>query len=47
MHPGLSALLEFYHAHQADEALVLGTVIADIHAFLNQHDGAMLIRKNL
>ena len=28
MHLGLSALLEFYRAHQTDKSLVLGTVIA-------------------
>jgi len=26
MHLGLTELLEFYHAHRTDEALVLGTV---------------------
>jgi len=43
MHLGLSALLEFYHAHQTDEALVLGTVIATEGSTYRKPGAMMLI----
>jgi xanthine/CO dehydrogenase XdhC/CoxF family maturation factor len=43
MHLGLSALLEFYRAHQADEALVLGTVIATDGSTYRKPGAMMLI----
>lgn len=43
MHLGLSALLEFYRAHQADEALVLGTVVATEGSTYRKPGAMMLI----
>ncbi len=43
MHLGLSALLQFYHEHQADEALVLGTVIATEGSTYRKPGAMMLI----
>jgi len=43
MHLGLSALLEFYRAHQADDALVLGTVIATEGSTYRKPGAMMLI----
>jgi len=43
MHLGLSALLAFYHQHQADEALVLGTVIATEGSTYRKPGAMMLI----
>ncbi len=43
MHLGLSALLDFYRAHQADEALVLGTVIATEGSTYRKPGAMMLI----
>lgn len=43
MHLGLSALLEFYRAHQADESLVLGTVIATEGSTYRKPGAMMLI----
>ncbi len=42
MHLGLSALLEFYRAHQVDEALVLGTVVA-VEGSTYRKPGAMML----
>lgn len=43
MHLGLSALLEFYRAHQADDALVLGTVVATEGSTYRKPGAMMLI----
>ena len=43
MHLGLSALLQFYREHQADEALVLGTVIATEGSTYRKPGAMMLI----
>jgi len=43
MHLGLSALLQFYRHHQADEALVLGTVIATEGSTYRKPGAMMLI----
>jgi xanthine/CO dehydrogenase XdhC/CoxF family maturation factor len=43
MHLGLSELLEFYRAHQADDALVLGTVIATEGSSYRKPGAMMLI----
>jgi xanthine/CO dehydrogenase XdhC/CoxF family maturation factor len=43
MHLGLSALLEFYRAHQTDEALVLGTVVATEGSTYRKPGAMMLI----
>ena len=43
MHLGLSSLLEFYRTHQADEALVLGTVIATEGSTYRKPGAMMLI----
>jgi xanthine/CO dehydrogenase XdhC/CoxF family maturation factor len=43
MHLGLSKLLGFYHAHQADDALVLGTVIATEGSTYRKPGAMMLI----
>jgi xanthine dehydrogenase accessory factor len=43
MHLGLSALLEFYRAHQSDEALVLGTVVATEGSTYRKPGAMMLI----
>ena len=43
MHLGLSALLKFYREHQADEALVLGTVIATEGSTYRKPGAMMLI----
>lgn len=43
MHLGLSKLLEFYNVHQADEALVLGTVIATEGSTYRKPGAMMLI----
>lgn len=43
MHLGLSALLEFYRAHQVDDALVLGTVIATEGSSYRKPGAMMLI----
>ena len=43
MHLGLSALLEFYREHQADKALVLGTVIATEGSTYRKPGAMMLI----
>ena len=45
MHLGLSALLEFYRIHQADEALVLGTVIATEGSTYRKPGAMMLIAR--
>jgi xanthine dehydrogenase accessory factor len=42
MHLGLSALLKFYRAHQADDALVLGTVY-DTEGSTYRKPGAMML----
>ena len=42
MHLGLSSLLDFYHAHQTDDALVLGTVVA-IEGSSYRKPGAMML----
>ncbi len=42
MHLGLTELLDFYRAHQADDALVLGTVIA-IEGSTYRKPGAMML----
>lgn len=46
MHLGLSSLLEFYRAHRADEALVLGTVIATEGSTYRKPGAMMLIAAN-
>ena len=43
MHLGLTALLEFYHAHQQDESLVLGTVVATQGSTYRKPGAMMLI----
>jgi len=43
MHLGLSALLDFYRAHQTDDALVLGTVIATEGSTYRKPGAMMLI----
>jgi len=43
MHLGLTELLEFYRAHQTDEALVLGTVIATEGSTYRKPGAMMLI----
>jgi len=43
MHLGLSKLLEFYRAHQADDALVLGTVVATEGSTYRKPGAMMLI----
>ena len=43
MHLGLTALLEFYRAHRADEALVLGTVVATEGSTYRKPGAMMLI----
>ena len=43
MHLGLTALLEFYHAHKGDSALVLGTVIATEGSTYRKPGAMMLI----
>ena len=43
MHLGLTALLDFYHAHRADSALVLGTVIATEGSTYRKPGAMMLI----
>ncbi len=43
MHLGLSSLLEFYHAHRADDALILGTVIATEGSTYRKPGAMMLI----
>jgi xanthine dehydrogenase accessory factor len=43
MHLGLSALLAFYHQHQADESLVLGIVIATEGSTYRKPGAMMLI----
>jgi len=43
MHLGLTTLLEFYHEHQADEALVLGTVTATQGSTYRKPGAMMLI----
>ena len=43
MHLGLSALLEFYREHQADDALVLGTIIATEGSTYRKPGAMMLI----
>jgi len=43
MHLGLNALLEFYHAHQQDESLVLGTVVATQGSTYRKPGAMMLI----
>ena len=42
MHLGLSTLLDFYHAHRTDGALVLGTVIA-VEGSTYRKPGAMML----
>ena len=43
MHLGLTALLEFYREHQADDALVLGTIIATEGSIYRKPGAMMLI----
>jgi xanthine dehydrogenase accessory factor len=43
MHLGLTALLEFYRAHRADDALVLGTVVATAGSTYRKPGAMMLI----
>ncbi|MDH4020172.1 MAG: XdhC family protein [Xanthomonadales bacterium] len=43
MHLGLTALLEFYDAHQGDDALVLGTVVATQGSTYRKPGAMMLI----
>jgi len=43
MHLGLTALLEFYHEHQSDDALVLGTIIATEGSTYRKPGAMMLI----
>lgn len=43
MHLGLTSLLEFYRAHQSDEALVLGTLIATKGSTYRKPGAMMLI----
>jgi len=43
MHLGLTELLDFYHAHRADDALVLGTVIATEGSTYRKPGAMMLI----
>lgn len=43
MHLGLTALLEFYQEHQADDALVLGTIIATEGSTYRKPGAMMLI----
>ncbi len=43
MHLGLSALLDFYHEHQTDETLVLGTVVATSGSTYRKPGAMMLI----
>jgi len=43
MHLGLTALLEFYRAHRADAALVLGTVVATAGSTYRKPGAMMLI----
>lgn len=43
MHLGLSALLEFYRTHRADDALVLGTVVATEGSTYRKPGAMMLI----
>jgi len=43
MHLGLAELLEFYHAHSGDEALVLGTVVATGGSTYRKPGAMMLI----
>lgn len=43
MHLGLSSLLDFYRAHQSDEALVLGTVVATEGSTYRKPGAMMLI----
>ncbi len=43
MHLGLTALLEFYHAHRGDDALVLGTVVATAGSTYRKPGAMMLI----
>lgn len=43
MHLGLTALLEFYRTHRADEALVLGTVVATEGSTYRKPGAMMLI----
>jgi len=43
MHLGLATLLEFYRAHRADEALVLGTIIATEGSTYRKPGAMMLI----
>lgn len=46
MHLGLTALLEFYRAHRADEALVLGTVVATAGSTYRKPGAMMLIAED-
>lgn len=46
MHLGLSALLEFYRAHRADDALVLGTVVATEGSTYRKPGAMMLIAQD-
>jgi len=43
MHLGLTSLLDFYHEHQSDEALVLGTVVATEGSTYRKPGAMMLI----
>ena len=46
MHLGLTALLEFYRTHQADDALVLGTVVATEGSTYRKPGAMMLIARD-
>jgi xanthine/CO dehydrogenase XdhC/CoxF family maturation factor len=46
MHLGLSELLEFFRSHRADEALVLGTVVATEGSTYRKPGAMMLIAKD-
>jgi xanthine/CO dehydrogenase XdhC/CoxF family maturation factor len=46
MHLGLSALLEFYRAHQSDDAMVLGTVVATEGSTYRKPGAMMLIAQD-
>jgi len=46
MHLGLTALLEFYHTHRTDNALVLGTVVATEGSTYRKPGAMMLIAED-